>query len=765
MDFLTNISSANMIGAGLGVMLWAYLFFFSVGRAKVAGALAQEPVLWFYGITFKTLRGILAIPFGIVGFFLPIKGSLSTYLSDSVLGWSLGLECAIALCLLAYYFSRIYIGWREAEAAVVLEDEGKGKTILQGLGVFAFAGATVATPWIFDTALGTDPEDLIAATDFGGMCAIAFTVIFFWIVPAMTASDLDLKDIPTTWVYSPGLNLFRWAYLALISVVMFWMPGALPGFDFIFATPMPIAVGIGLPLFGAALFFGGWVHPMRRIYAALEEEDFIAEELQQKARLIGIAALIEYRRKSRMREKTKDKKDSKLCTTCLRPIDDIELYASLKFDACPHCESFIPPLFNIQDFLSYQAEFVVPLIEEDAQDGKKKKGRKPGEDSKRMQELLRSLLAAAMAQRGTDIHMLSEDGKFLVRCRTDGVLFTMMEFDGAMARPMISTLKVMANMDISERRKPQDGSFKTQLLGQDVDLRINTSPVGDGEMAAGRLLYPNKVLGSIENMGMSPRNAGVLKTIILRPAGLILVTGPTGSGKSTTLYNSLDTIATGTKNIITLEDPIEYRIPGVTQMQVDTKKGFTFATGLRSILRQDPDVIMVGEIRDKETAKMAIDSSATGHLVFSTLHATDSVSAAGRLTDLGIESDRLSATLLGIIAQRLIRVNCGKCKAAQPLTREQLHAMGIPGAPDEVMQTMVGSGCPQCRETGFFGREGLYEFFVPNETTRALLARGAPPSTIRKRARADGMRTMLEDGITKVLLGRTTVEEVTRVTN
>jgi type II secretory ATPase GspE/PulE/Tfp pilus assembly ATPase PilB-like protein len=264
---------------------------------------------------------------------------------------------------------------------------------------------------------------------------------------------------------------------------------------------------------------------------------------------------------------------------------------------------------------------------------------------------------------------------------------------------------------------------------------------------------------------MNARNVSLFARLIARPSGLILVTGPTGSGKSTTLYNALESIATGERNIITLEDPIEYKVSGLTQMQINPKKGFTFATGLKTILRQDPDVIMVGEIRDQETAKMAIDAAATGHLVFSTLHAVDTIAVQGRVKDLGIEITRYADVMLLVLAQRLVRLTCPRCSEAEDITREQLAIAGLPGAPQPKYSVVRGKGCPHCHETGYRGREGIYEFFSPNDELRAMMGRGDSLQSLRRRARALGMRTILEDGLTKVLLGRTTLEEVMRVTS
>jgi type II secretory ATPase GspE/PulE/Tfp pilus assembly ATPase PilB-like protein len=359
--------------------------------------------------------------------------------------------------------------------------------------------------------------------------------------------------------------------------------------------------------------------------------------------------------------------------------------------------------------------------------------------------------------------MSVEGENFIIRCRTDGVLYTLCSYSNLMERPLISALKIMSSLDITERRKPQDGSFKIEILGQNVDIRVNTSPVPGGEMAAARLMYSRGEIGSLDRLGMSRRNERAILELIRRSSGLIAVVGPTGSGKSTTLYNCLEGISSGDRNIITLEDPIEYKIDGVSQMQINQAKGFTFATGLRSILRQDPDVIMVGEIRDGETATMAVNAAATGHLVFTTMHSPDSIGAIGRLADLGIEPQRFASSTLLILSQRLVRLNCPECSADTVMAREQLDREGLYDAPEEYYNVRVGRGCPHCRDSGYYGREGIYEFFTPDDALRTMIAEKASLPALRREARARGMRTLLEDGITKVLLGRTTLEEVLRV--
>ncbi|MCX7719496.1 MAG: GspE/PulE family protein, partial [Candidatus Sumerlaeaceae bacterium] len=316
----------------------------------------------------------------------------------------------------------------------------------------------------------------------------------------------------------------------------------------------------------------------------------------------------------------------------------------------------------------------------------------------------------------------------------------------------------------TERRAPQDVKINLFIDKQDLDLRINTSPAAMGEKVTIRILNPRNVAVDPTRLGLESENLEKFERCIRRPHGLFIVTGPSGSGKSTTLYVALNEINTGDKNIITLEDPIEYQLKGLNQMQVNPAANFTFATGLRSILRQDPDVIMVGEIRDRETADIAVEAAMTGHLVLTTLHTIDAPTAFGRLADLGVESKRFSQAIIAIVAQRLVRTICCDCKKAYKPKKSDIDLLGI-ATQTKDFTFIHGAGCENCMNTGFHGRIGIFEFLMPDDTMREMLETNATVSVIRELARRTGYRTLREEGILKIMQGVTTVEEVIRVTS
>lgn len=752
---------------GVALVAWAYFFIWCVLQGRKPGIAAEEPTLALYGPTFKLVRGLAFLVFAVGGFFIPLRTDPVAFVLEQIepMGFALGGLVLIGGLMTAATAS--YIRWRVGQSGVIIEPLSFVQILGRVFAGFAVLGLAIVVPSVAAAAMGTSVEDLSDQADAGFFASALTLLVLFWLIPAIGAQSFEERDFARVWIVSPALVLFRWVLLGFIVLAATGPLSGIIGLDAVFIHPLPVASGVVIPLAGAVLYGFVWGLPMRVIARHAADGNYVAQEYVARVRFSGFLAWWDFRSRARSGAKRYASEEvDKLCPTCLRSIGDISLYASLKFDACPHCDSFIPPFFSTKDYLDFQAERLVPLIEESEQErasGVRRK-RKPGDDdSRRVQDLLRSLIGAAVSDRGTDLHLLVEEDAFVIRCRTDGMLYTLIEFNKIMARPVISALKVIANMDITERRKPQDGSFKIEIQDQTIDVRVNTSPLAEGEMAVTRLLYRRGVTGSIEKLGMGPRTARRLLDIIRRPSGLILVTGPTGSGKSTTLYNSLETIATGDRNIITLEDPIEYQLKGISQMQVNEAKGFTFATGLRSILRQDPDVILIGEIRDSDTAKMAIDAAATGHLVFSTLHAMDSVKAVGRLSDLGVDAERYSTVVLLVLAQRLVRLNCTECLESYTLSSAELAGMDINSCPREEFDTRRGVGCPRCRESGFYGREGIYEFFIPSDEVRGMIARSAPVAAIRQRARTAGMRTLLEDGLTKVLMGRTTLAEVLRV--
>jgi type II secretory ATPase GspE/PulE/Tfp pilus assembly ATPase PilB-like protein len=321
----------------------------------------------------------------------------------------------------------------------------------------------------------------------------------------------------------------------------------------------------------------------------------------------------------------------------------------------------------------------------------------------------------------------------------------------------------MSNMDIAERRLPQDGRINVRSGGEEIDVRVSTIPTAYGESVSLRLLTRSSIFLGLESLGLNKDDEKIVRHLVDLPHGIILVTGPTGSGKSTSLYAFLSTINSIDQRIITIEEPIEYELPGVNQISVKPDIGLTFASGLRHILRQDPDVIMVGEVRDLETAEIAIRAALTGHLVFSTLHTNDAAGAVTRLLDMGIEPFLVSSSVEALIAQRLVRTICGACKEEYRPDREFLDNVGFP-VNDRKGQFYRGRGCEECRFTGYKGRTGIYEILVMNEKLRPLIIERTSSTTLKQAACANGMRTLRDDGWAKVKLGMTTVEEVARVT-
>lgn len=380
-------------------------------------------------------------------------------------------------------------------------------------------------------------------------------------------------------------------------------------------------------------------------------------------------------------------------------------------------------------------------------------------------KFVNQVIAEAYKERSTDIHLEPMENDLRIRYRVDGVLHQvpvppqLKRFQAA----IISRIKVMASMDIAERRLPQDGRINVRSGGADVDVRVSTIPTAYGESVSLRLLTRNSIFLGLDKLGLNHEDEKTVRKLVQLPHGIILVTGPTGSGKSTSLYAFLSTINSIDQRIITVEDPIEYELPGVNQMQVKPDIGLSFASGLRHILRQDPDVIMVGEIRDLETAEISIRAALTGHLVFSTLHTNDAAGAVTRLLDMGIEAFLVSSSVEAIIAQRLVRTLCESCKTAYTPEPELLKEVGFP-TPHDSVTFYHGRGCEECRFTGYRGRMGIYEIMVMRENLRPLVIERAPSSTIKQAACAAGMRTLRDDGWAKVRAGLTTVEEVGRVT-
>jgi type IV pilus assembly protein PilB len=374
-----------------------------------------------------------------------------------------------------------------------------------------------------------------------------------------------------------------------------------------------------------------------------------------------------------------------------------------------------------------------------------------------------NLILSGAAQGGaSDIHMEPKETHLQVRYRVDGLLHEVIKIGKDQQDSIISRMKIISGMDIADRRRPQDGRSRFRYEGKRIDLRVSTLPTQFGEKVVIRLLDSKRAQITMQQLGLTPENQHTFESMLSRSQGMILVTGPTGCGKSSTLYTALNWVKSPTKNIITVEDPIEYQLEGVNQVQINPKAGVTFAAGLRSILRQDPNVIMVGEIRDRETAAIALEAAQTGHLLLSTVHTNDTPSTISRLLDLGIEPFLISSAVIGILAQRLVRKPCPNCATPQQPSDELIEKAGGRNQLPADGQWVVGRGCKECGETGYTGRLAIHELLLVTDEVRDLISRRAPDHEIRKAARAAGMRTLLEDGISKAAHGLTTLDEVLR---
>jgi general secretion pathway protein E len=377
-------------------------------------------------------------------------------------------------------------------------------------------------------------------------------------------------------------------------------------------------------------------------------------------------------------------------------------------------------------------------------------------------KLVNHIISQAIEARASDIHLEPFADELLLRYRIDGILHEMEHPPKRLSSAITTRIKIMSKLDISERRLPQDGRIKLKILGKDIDMRVSTLPTLHGESVVMRILDRGNLVLELSHMGFPEKELHQIQELIKKPYGKFLVTGPTGSGKTTTLYAALSQINKPDKKIITIEDPVEYQMRGINQIHVKAQIGLNFADGLRSIVRQDPDVIMVGEIRDPETADISIQAALTGHLVFSTVHTNDAAGAVTRLLDMGVENFLLSSALLGVLAQRLVRVICPKCKEEAPLTPTLKVEMGL--LEKEDVKVYRGKGCSACSQTGFRGRCGIYELLVIDDSIRELILKKTTAQAICDQAREKGMRTLREDGWDKVVKGITTVEEILRVT-
>ena len=384
-----------------------------------------------------------------------------------------------------------------------------------------------------------------------------------------------------------------------------------------------------------------------------------------------------------------------------------------------------------------------------------------GGESSGILRLIETILKTAISSRASDIHIESSEKNCIVRCRIDGMLAEIFVFDKDIYPPLVSRLKMLSNLDIAEHRKPQDGRFSVQVLGRDYDFRISTLPVIHGESVVMRILDKTKAIIKLSELGMLEDNLAKFSRLTRTPYGMILVTGPTGSGKTTTLYAALNDIKSVETKMITVEDPVEYQMDMIQQVNVNVKAGLTFANSLRSILRQDPDVIMIGEIRDQETLRIAIQAALTGHLVFSTLHTNDAISAVARVVEMGIEPYLVSGALIGVEAQRLVRKLCPHCKQKMTLTPAQLDSI-IHLIPDD-FTFYAPVGCGKCSQTGYLGREMISEVLPISDKFSSLIAKNATKEELKSTALAEGFKDFFTDGIRRAAMGITSIEEVYRV--
>jgi type IV pilus assembly protein PilB len=473
------------------------------------------------------------------------------------------------------------------------------------------------------------------------------------------------------------------------------------------------------------------------------------------------------------------KKKEKLIVAMANPLDvythdeikiitgyEVEPYLAYSDDISKVLDSVYGITENLQQMIGEITSLPITAVEEEVEDMEITRSVTESHEAPVI-ALVNLIMLRAIKEGASDIHIEPSGDKHLkVRYRIDGILHDIMSPPKSLHMAIISRVKIMSNMNIAERRLPQDGRIKVQVHGREVNFRVSTIPAVNGESAVLRILDPAQIMLNLKSIGFSDNNLEKYQKLIEKPNGIILVTGPTGSGKSTTLYATLNILNSIEKKIMTIEDPVEYRLDGISQLQAKPKIGLTFAAGLRSFLRQDPDIMLVGEIRDKETAEVAIQSALTGHLVLSTLHTNDAPSSVIRLIDMGIEPFLISSSVIGVIAQRLVRKICPYCKKEAPVTDEIKAVMEEFNVSPGEIRLFYGEGCPHCKQTGYKGRTAVFELMVINEPIRELIYGHASLSEIRDAAiKKNGMVTLKEDGLLKIGAGITTMEEVVRATS
>jgi type IV pilus assembly protein PilB len=450
-------------------------------------------------------------------------------------------------------------------------------------------------------------------------------------------------------------------------------------------------------------------------------------------------------------------------------VDDVRLITGLEVDLVVSTEEEIANalarVYQIADSIidRVMRETVTDYAVEGVEDGESVEQLRALTEEAPVVKLVNLIVDEAVKQSASDIHVEPHRGGIWIRYRVDGVLRDVMNPPANLKAALISRIKIMADLDIAERRRPQDGRVHLTADGRNIDLRVSTLPTMFGEKVVLRVLDQSSTQIGLSRLGFPTSVMQQWESAVSKPHGMVLVTGPTGSGKTTTLYSTLSKLNTLDVNIVTVEDPVEYQLPRVNQVQVNIKAGLTFANGLRSILRQDPDIVMVGEIRDRETAEIAVQAALTGHLVLSTLHTNDAAGAITRLTDMGVEPFLISSSLIAVLAQRLARTICSRCKVAYTPPAEALGRLGTDIQLDQNVVFYRGQGCDYCRGTGYRGRTGIFELLTISDPVREMVVQRAAANEIKARALGDGMRTLREDGLEKVISGISTIDEILRV--
>ena len=491
-----------------------------------------------------------------------------------------------------------------------------------------------------------------------------------------------------------------------------------------------------------------WVIPYSYVKRLTRRRQVVTAAWQRVIFWMGLLGLIAFLLMSLV-----GRKKIQRCHACKGNLSNINMYDDYDFDHCPHCGKQIKPVFNLPDFIMTSAKVLIRRRQFETEGG-----------WDNMMEILNMTFLHAGRSRASDIHFEPEEDRLLARFRIDGILYDSLTMPREISAPVISAIKGRASLDIAEKRMPQDGHFSARMDGNDVNVRVSTLPTRMGEKAVLRLLDRRNIGMHLLEMGFPESMANRFMDNVFAPHGIILSSGPTGSGKTTLLYSALQQLNDGSRNIVTIEDPIEYEIPGINQTQHNTATGLTFATALRSILRQDPDTIMVGEIRDSETASIAVNAALTGHMVLSTVHTIDAPNAIARLSDMEVDVKQLASAVLCIVAQRLVRKLCTECRKPQRASKDDVIHLGGASVIEPGAEIFEAKGCSHCIQTGYRGRTGLFEVLFVTDEIRNLIVDGESVIRVRDAARAAGMSTLREQGVLKIADGVTSVEEVLRVT-